>query len=489
VVVGLFTILCWDSTFPDQRDVLVLAPLPVRARTLFLAKVAALITALSLTVLAVNIFTGLTYPLALGLATSGPLGIVRSFFAYWITMLAAGAFLLCSVLTVQGVAAQLLTRRRFLRLSAFLQLAAFCLILSVYFLEPTTLARPKALIAPENQRALAWLPTYWLLGLFHRLNGSMHPALEPLERRALRGLAVVACGAVAGFLLSYFRTMRKIVDEPDIAPGSRGTGSSWCFGDSLETAVVLFSLRTLLRSRQHRVILAGYLGIGFAISLVYLKTLLHGQAANPWYQVNSPLLVSSVVMLCFSVVGMRAVFSLPLALRANWIFRIAAAADASKYMAAIRRSFLLLAVAPILASFGALFLSIWPPWRAAGHLVILGILGITLADLRLHGFQKIPFTCSYLPGKGNVHVTSGAYIIVLTALTDEGIQIELRALRGLASFLAMLAVLSVFAFWARRRTAQRARSPEVALQFEDAPPVEIHALELHRDGVLPTSGL
>ena len=41
LVVGLFAVLSWDSTFPDRRDVLVLAPLPVRARTMFLAKVAA----------------------------------------------------------------------------------------------------------------------------------------------------------------------------------------------------------------------------------------------------------------------------------------------------------------------------------------------------------------------------------------------------------------------------------------------------------------
>src|SRR5262252_3441832 len=41
LAVGLFAVLSWDATFPDQRDVLVLAPLPVRARTMFLAKVAA----------------------------------------------------------------------------------------------------------------------------------------------------------------------------------------------------------------------------------------------------------------------------------------------------------------------------------------------------------------------------------------------------------------------------------------------------------------
>ena len=38
LAVGLFAVLSWDSTFPDKRDVMVLAPLPVHTRTLFLAK-------------------------------------------------------------------------------------------------------------------------------------------------------------------------------------------------------------------------------------------------------------------------------------------------------------------------------------------------------------------------------------------------------------------------------------------------------------------
>src|SRR6266568_4439306 len=44
LVVGLFAILSWESMFPDRRDVLVLSPLPVPGRTLFLAKVAAVAT-------------------------------------------------------------------------------------------------------------------------------------------------------------------------------------------------------------------------------------------------------------------------------------------------------------------------------------------------------------------------------------------------------------------------------------------------------------
>src|SRR5271165_4820803 len=63
LVVGLFAVLSWDSTFPDRRDVLVLAPLPVRARTMFLAKVAAVGSALGLTVVLLHSAMGLILPL------------------------------------------------------------------------------------------------------------------------------------------------------------------------------------------------------------------------------------------------------------------------------------------------------------------------------------------------------------------------------------------------------------------------------------------
>lgn len=152
LVLGLFAVLSWDSTFPDRLDVLVLAPLPIHARTLFVAKVAAVATALSLTVVALHTAAGLVWPLAL--TSHGVLSLIRLYVVYWITMFAAGAFVFCSVLGVQGLAAQLLSRRQFLRLSSFLQLATFCLFVTVYFLQPMR-ATPAVLTAAQHHGRLA----------------------------------------------------------------------------------------------------------------------------------------------------------------------------------------------------------------------------------------------------------------------------------------------------------------------------------------------
>lgn len=134
-VAGLVTVLSWDSAYPDRRDVLVLAPLPVATSTLFLAKVAALFAGPLLAIVSLNIFSGLTWPLLFG-ATGGSLAAVRALLAYWMTLSLAGCFVVFAVLAVQGAAANLLPRQIFLRLSAPLQATAFCLLLSVFFLEP-----------------------------------------------------------------------------------------------------------------------------------------------------------------------------------------------------------------------------------------------------------------------------------------------------------------------------------------------------------------
>jgi hypothetical protein len=485
LVAGLFAIVSWDATFPTRNDIFVLAPLPVRARTLFLAKVAASATALSLATAALNGSMSLLWPLVLSPETSGGIlqlvltpEIYRTFGAYCITVLAAAAFMFGSLLCLQGLATQLLPRRLYLRASALLQIAAFGLLISVYFLQPS-FSTPAALANPANQASLAWLPSYWFLGLFQELNGSLHPAMVPLMRRAWSALAIVVCGTAVAYVLAYVRTLRKIVEEPDIAPGSR---AAWLprFGDSLETAVVQFSIRTLSRSRQHRVMLAFFLGIGFSLVIALLKA-----PAQQHRGADASMIFASITFMLLTVVGVRVVFSMPLELRANWIFRVTQVRGVQEYLAAIRRALLVMAVVPVWAGSAALLSWLWPWRQAAQHMAVLGLLGIALAYLCLHGFQKIPFTCSYLPGKSYLHM---AFLTAmgLTLLVGRGAELEMYVLRHDGSLAKLLIVLGIAAFVARWRTVARAKEEDAVVQFEEVPTPAIQVLGLNRDGVVPT---
>ncbi len=336
-------------------------------------------------------------------ASKGFLGVLRSFGAYWFTMLAAGVFVYGAVLGAQGLATLALPRPLFLRLSGYLQLAAFGLIMGVYFLQPG-FGELNDLMTGSTGRVNQWLPSYCFLALYQQLNGSMHPALEPLARRAWMGLAVVVCGAAVVYTFSYWRMLRQIAEEPDIAAGAFRLGWLPQLGNQAQTAIVRFSVRTIARSRQHRLILGFYLGIGLAFTGFLLKGT--GAASNPWHEESMRLWAASTMMMVLAVLGARVAFALPLDLRGNWIFRVIGVRGGLQTLTASRRALLL---SPPSDAGGWLVTTVvclwlWPARQNAGHLAVLGILGMILADICLLRFRKIPFTCSWLPGKSHANM-------------------------------------------------------------------------------------
>lgn len=484
LVVGVFALLSWDSTFPDRRDVLVLAPLPVRVRTLFAAKIAAAASALGLTVAVFNSLAGFAWPTMMAPPSLGFAGTMRFVAAFWATLLAAGTFIYCAVLGVQAVLA-LLPRRWYLRVSSVLQIAMFTLFLGVFCFQPS-LTGVTALGAPENQRTLTWLPSYWFMGLLSELSGVFpaegHAVMAPLARRAVANLSIAIFVAGGAFLLSYLRTLRKIVEEPDSVPGSGG--GIWLprFGNSPRTALAQFVIRTLLRSRQHRSILGFYLGGGFALVAVYLegaRQAMHLTGTDIVHRVNVPMLVSSVLMLCASWLGVRTVFSLPLDLRANWLFRVMPVPGGADRLSAVRGALLALSILPVWAASAAFLLWFWPWTIAMEHLLVLGLLGIVLVDISLKDFRKIPFTCSYLPGKSKVHMLFWFGIIPLVVAIQKLVELEQRAMASPLSYWAMAVTLGAAAFAARRVANMSASRSGPEIKFEESASDEMVGLRLN----------
>lgn len=103
---GLIAVLNWDAAFPDRRDVMVLAPLPVKRSTLLLAKIAALFAAPALAILALNIFSGVIWPPIFRSPNAGLVGVLRSWPAYWITIFAGGSLLCVDDSGVTGIGGQ-----------------------------------------------------------------------------------------------------------------------------------------------------------------------------------------------------------------------------------------------------------------------------------------------------------------------------------------------------------------------------------------------
>jgi hypothetical protein len=120
-------------------------------------------------------------------------------------------------------------------------------------------------------------------------------------------------------------------------------------------------------------------------------------------------------------------------------------------------------------------------------MIVLAMTGFLLADRALYQFRKIPFACSYLPGKANLKLKLGIYGILFLFLADVGVQIEFWAMQKPARFLVLSAVLLAAAVRANRQTAEFAAAPDNRIQFEDLQPAEVFALDLRRDGTWSSS--
>jgi CubicO group peptidase (beta-lactamase class C family) len=408
----------------------------------------------------------------------GVFDFVRLLAVWWVVMMASGAFIYCSVLGAQGLAAQLLPRRHFLRVSSWMQLAAFGIFVAAYFLEPK-LVTPVDLMNHESSTYIEWSPSYWFLGLFQQLNGS--PALPELARRAWIAIAIAFGATASAYTLAYLRTLRGIVEEPDIPPATTYRMGLPRFGNRFATAIGQFSIRTLLRSRQHRLLLAFYLGIGFAAAILFKKSdeTLGATDAVPQLSV----LCSTMVMMILCVVGIRIVFSLPIDMRANWIFRSTPTPAGPECMIARRRALYTFSVVPVCLVSAALLFSIWPWQAAAKHLGVLVLLGSVIAELCLRGTQKLPFTCSYLPGKANFNVVLQLSGMVTLPLIVKAAELERDSFDHAAGYAAMVGVLLALAVCARWSTARQAGSEAGELRFEEAMEPAVFALDLHRDGV------
>lgn len=470
LVVGLISVVTWDATFPDRRDVLALGHLPVKPITILLAKVSASGALLGLAMIGLNWGPGSAWSIVLG--GGSMLSSARFFLAFWFSIGSASVFLYGAVLALQGIAALILPRKLFLQFSAIAQLAAFGLFMAVYFLEPT-LESLGQMGDPANRWLVGASPVYWFAALLNQVNGTLPDELMWVAERAWAGLAMALVGAGVALVLCYLHTMKKSVEEPDLVPGSAGMHWAPRLGGSLRTAILYFSMRSLQRSRQHRVVFAFYWSISLALALNCLRGELGATAPG---EVSSEFLISTLLIMVFAVFGLRNVCVLPISLNANWVLRLTQLRPPEKYFAVTRSLFLLLGVMPALLVAGALGLWLRPWSQVMIHLAVLFLFGAFLVEVALLKFDKVPFTCSYMPGKTNMQAVFWGAVFALSLLSIVASLYEQRALRDPWQVAGMLASESgaIGILW----VINRRRAKGAQLYFEEVAPEVILTLGL-----------
>lgn len=463
LIVGLVTVVSWDAVFPDRGDALVLGPLPVTPRTIMAAKTAASGALLIIALVALNFGVGIVIPLVMG---GSILGFLRGLFAWWVGMVAATIFLYGAVAAVQGWTALLLPRGGFLRLSALLQLAAFALFLTAWIYQPSF----SSLEGTAREFAGRW-PACWFLCLILQLDGRLPAADAWLAHRAWIGVGLSTAGAGTSLVFCYFRIMKKTVEQPDLLPGGRRRRLPMRWGNSLQMAIVQFSIRSLARSRHHRVVYAFFLAISFAIAVSTVESAVRAHAARP---ITPEFLMATLIMMCLAIVGLRSIFSLPVSLKANWVLQVTQLRPSERYIAATRRALLVMSAIPVWLIAAALSLC-FRPWHAvAEHLFLLALMGSILADLSLLHVSRIPFACSYLPGKSNIQFRFWGFVVVFLPIAMQTAKYEAGALRHAGQFALLAAILAMLA--AGLRAFNRRAAKSAVLYYEDSEPEVITTL-------------
>lgn len=248
-----------------------------------------------------------------------------------------------------------------------------------------------------------------------------------------------------------------------------------------QTAVVArFASKTLWRSPLHQVVFVGITacGVGWVTNSLLAAGLMEWLRAGG---VPSPRLVSVVgtmpfVLMLAGVTGLRGALLLPHDPRANWIFRMSDE-DAHRpgQLDAVERLFMRLAVLPVVVATLPL------QWAVLGAnalptLALAYLCGVLLVEAVIRNWRRIPFTCSYIPGKRNVAETVLLALMVYALFTTIGRGLVAFSRLHPSRFLIVLGLLLVTIALVRlRRLNSWGRTP---LMFDDDPPEYAQPLRL-----------
>jgi hypothetical protein len=456
-VVGFTTIFEWDMLFPDRRDFLILSAFPIRLRTLFAAKVAALGGFLLLLIAAVNFFPIIMTPMFPAATPQiHEAGRLRMFAAQIAAMGGASVFGFLAVAAFHGLLINVTSPRTFRRVSPWIQVAGMSLMIAALLLYPVySMLLPS--MAALHPKWLYFLPPVWFAGLYDLLLPThTDPFFASLGRFGVKALAVAFAVSGLAWAAGFRRHYRRTLEAEDSE--SRASGFSifgWLKAGPEENAIFQFTGRILARSARHRLFLATYWSVGISIGLLTTVIVENGKlGVSPDGLRSFPLLVAF-----FILSGYRAAFQFPAELQSNWLFRLGESNWSEISRRATRKRVLLSGLLPALLLFLPFEMWQWGGVTGLFHVIFQLATGALLVEILFWSFDKVPFTCSYFPGKVSLALLAGIYLYGFTEysfrMADLETALDGRPWRGVL-FLAAAAALLMLS-WRRHPRASVVR--------------------------------
>ncbi len=294
-----------------------------------------------------------------------------------------------------------LSVRWFRKTSAYVQGAMVFVLLWLFCVLPHIAATVAELKARDSWVLYAF-PPLWFLGLNEALIVSRDAdCLCSLAHRAEIALGLVAVVAGLSYTVAYRRHVRRTLESTEGGDSTRtamheriGRIADRVAPDPVERATVAFVGKTMARSAKHRIFLAAYAGVGLALAVQVMPAV---KNRDQW--LSLPLVVGF-----FLLSGMRFIFTIPSELPANWMFRVSDTDRQRPALNGTRTAMLWFGVVPLFVALSPLYFIWWPPGAALAHMVFSITISMILIEALTMELRKIPFTCSYPPGKANVTI-------------------------------------------------------------------------------------
>jgi hypothetical protein len=453
-VIGFATFFEWDMLFPNRRDFLILASFPLRLRDVFGAQLTALAKFLGLLIFAVNIFPILvTVLMSLNARYQG--NAVRLVAAHIASTAGVSAFAFLAAGSLQGLLINFTTPRLFRRLSPWIQMCGMSLMVLSILLAPLYMGLLRRAVE-QNQLWLWFFPPVWFTGLYDLFFPNPHGLFAALGVHALRMFGAALGLFVLTWGIGFRRHYRRTLEAEDAPPLLRNSRIPRVRERSPEArAIFQFSGKILARSRKHQLFLVTYISVGMAIAINFVMEVRNGNFVVSTDGARAfPFLVAF-----FVISGFRAVFQFPAELASNWLFRITESHWAEISRGVTRKRVLVSGLAPTLLLLLPFEIAMWRSWRGPFHSVFQLAAGALLVELLFWTFDKVPFTCSYFPGRTNLSILFVLYLYGFTTysfhMADLEGAVEGHVLWAAGFFLGAAVLLMVS--WRRHPAASEVR--------------------------------
>jgi len=481
LLVGLVTIMVSHSVFPDERDFRILGPLPVPRSLIVRAKIGALL-------LFTGMFVGVLHialaPLMLLTSVSRfrENAVLWRFGAWILSSLTASIFSVLAITALSGVFMLVLSRTRFHSLMALTKsgmLAALVICIPFVFHLPG-LGHPMSVGA-------AWLmlvPPAWFVGLQRVLLASPDPWFLRLFTIAMAAFVLTALIVAAVYIVLFKHFEWLLLRPPSVSHGwfrERTSDSSnasstpvvsWLarLGSPAFRAVQRFTAATLARSQLHQAVVLGLSACGLSLALSRLVSssfVSHiGSDTPPSLSFIGGVAWAPFALMFVSGISIRAAIALPMTYHANWIFRMTESDDGRREeMRAVNDVVTAYVVGP------AVVLAVTVMWLLLGAVAaimtgfIVSAVGAVFVHVVLLDWRRIPFTCSYLPGKRLIAHTLVFGFAAFALFTSAGsVLVGISTIRPSIP-LAIASVLFALGWFLRRRRLATWR--ETPLIFDD----------------------